>query len=68
MSVLFYAANINDTLKNYVLRFGAVADFSPLNFIRRTELSATTKLSSEHESPPIENMLLVAALLSVVIV
>lgn len=26
--------------------------FLPLNFIRRTELSATTKLSAEHETPP----------------
>jgi len=36
--------------------------------IRRTELSATTKLSAEHETPPIANVLLAAdAIVSIVI-
>ncbi len=39
------------------------AGFLPLNFMRRTELSATTKLSAEHETPPIANVLLCAAFL-----
>jgi hypothetical protein len=36
-------------------------------FVRSTELSATTKLSAEHETPPIADVLLAAAVLSVVI-
>ena len=32
--------------------------FLPLNFMRSTKLSATTKLSAEHETPPIANVLL----------
>ncbi len=35
-------------------------------FMRSTKLSATTKLSAEHETPPIANVLLYAALFSVV--
>jgi hypothetical protein len=34
------------------LQLGEVAGFLQLNFIRSTELSATTKLSEEHETPP----------------
>ena len=34
--------------------------------MRSTELSATTKLSAEHETPPIANVLLSAALILVV--
>ena len=34
------------------------AGFLPLNFMRSTKLSATTKLSAEHETPPIANVLL----------
>ena len=36
------------------------AGFSVQMFIRRTALSVTTKLSAEHETPPIANVLLVA--------
>jgi hypothetical protein len=36
--------------------------------MRRTELSATTKLSAEHETPPIANVLLQAGVISVMIV
>jgi len=36
------------------------AGFLPLNFMRSTKLSATTKLSAEHETPPIANVLLAA--------
>jgi len=32
-------------------------------FIRRTELSLTTKLSAEHEAPPIANVLLAVGFL-----
>ena len=35
-----------------------VRGFSAQMFIRRTELSVTTKLSAEHETPPIANVLL----------
>jgi hypothetical protein len=34
------------------------AGFSAQMFIRSTALSATTKLSAEHETPPIANVLL----------
>ncbi len=34
------------------------AGFSAQKFVRRTELSATTKLCAEHETPPIANVLL----------
>jgi hypothetical protein len=34
------------------------AGFLPQMFIRSTKLSATTKLSAEHETPPIANVLL----------
>ncbi len=34
------------------------AGFLPLNFMRSTKLLATTKLSAEHETPPIANVLL----------
>ena len=36
------------------------AGFLPLNLMRSTKLSATTKLSAEHETPPIANVLLAA--------
>jgi hypothetical protein len=36
--------------------------------VRRTELSATTKLSSGDETPPIANVLLPAGVLPVVII
>ena len=36
------------------------AGFSPQMLMRSTELSATTKLSAEHETPPIANVLLAA--------
>ncbi len=36
------------------------AGFLPQMFMRSTELSATTKLSAEHETPPIANVLLAA--------
>lgn len=38
----------------FIQRFAATrrAGFLALNFIRSTELSATTKLSLEHETPP----------------
>jgi len=35
--------------------------------MRRTELSATTKLSAEHETPPIANVLLVAVFIALLI-
>jgi hypothetical protein len=38
------------------------AGFSPQMFMRRTALSLTTKLSAEHETPPIANVLLAAVL------
>ena len=52
---------------NYLQRFADLrwAGFLPLNFIRSTKLSATTKLSAENGTPPIANVLLSAALLSV---
>jgi hypothetical protein len=40
------------------------AGFLPLNFMRSTKLSATTKLSAEHETPPIANVLLAVVILS----
>ena len=45
---------------NYRQRFADLrwAGFLPLNFMRSTKLSATTKLSAEHETPPIANVLL----------
>lgn len=64
----FFCRQHQRFIKNYVLQICDGPVFSPQMFIRRTELSATTKLSAKHESPPIENMLLVASLLSVVIV
>ena len=39
------------------------AGFSAQMFYRSTELSITTKLSAEHETPPIANVLLAADLL-----
>jgi hypothetical protein len=39
------------------------AGFSAQMFIRRTALPITTKLSAEHETPPIANVLLWAAFL-----
>ena len=36
------------------------AGFLPQMLMRSTELSATTKLSAEHETPPIANVLLPA--------
>ena len=42
------------------------AGFSAQMLMRSTELSATTKLSAEHETPPIANVLLSAALILVV--
>lgn len=39
------------------------ADFSAQMFMRSTKLSATTKPSAEHETPPIANLLLAAAIL-----
>jgi hypothetical protein len=35
----------------------------PLMLRRRTKLSVTTKLSAEHETPPIANVMLVAGFL-----
>ena len=50
-----------NSLRNAMLvqRFADLrwAGFLPPNFMRSTELSATTKLSAEHESPPIANVL-----------
>jgi hypothetical protein len=43
------------------------AGFSAQRLMRRTELSATTKLSVEHETPPIANVLLAAGVLSAVL-
>lgn len=43
------------------------AGFSAQKFFRRTELAATTKLSSGDETPPIANVLLYAAFLSVIL-
>jgi len=42
------------------LRFADLrwAGFLPQMFMRRTELSATTKLSAENKTPPIVNVLL----------
>ena len=40
------------------------AGFLPLNLMRSTKLSATTKLSAEHETPPIANVLLGAGKLA----
>ncbi len=37
------------------------AGFSAQMLMRRTELSVTTKLAAEHETPPIANVLLWAA-------
>ncbi len=42
-----------------------MAGLLALNFIRGTELSATNNLSAEHETPPIANVLLCAAILSI---
>lgn len=39
----------------------AKVGFSALKFIRSKKLSATKKLSAEHETPPIANVLLEAA-------
>ena len=47
-----------------VLRLGAVADFGAQKLVRRTELSATTKLSCGDGTPPIANVLLVAVISS----
>ena len=44
------------------------AGFSVQMLMRKTELSAITKLSAEHETLPIANVLLAAALLSSVVV
>ncbi len=55
---------INETLaKGFVQRFADLrwAGFLPLMFMRSTKLSATTKLSAEHETPPIANVLLCVA-------
>jgi hypothetical protein len=46
---------IQDTPRFADLRW---AGFLPLNFMRSTKLSATAKLSAEHETPPIANVLL----------
>ena len=40
------------------------AGFLPQMFIRRTKLSVTTKLSAEHETPPIANVLLATVVFS----
>lgn len=47
--------------------FGATrrAGFLPINFIRKTELSATPNVFASHETAPFGQVLLVAALLSV---
>ncbi len=49
----------------FVIRFAdwRWTGFSAQKLVRRTELSATTKLSSGDETPPIANVLLAAALL-----
>uniref|UniRef100_UPI0023F3DB67 hypothetical protein n=1 Tax=Flavobacterium filum TaxID=370974 RepID=UPI0023F3DB67 len=41
-----------------VLQICEVAGFLPQMIMRSTKLSATTKLSAEHETPPIANVLL----------
>jgi len=49
-------------LQHYRQRFADLrwAGFLPLMFMRSSKLSATTKLSAEHETPPIANVLLAA--------
>jgi len=44
----------------FVQRFADLrwAGFLPLMFMRSTKLLATSKLSAEHETPPIANVLL----------
>jgi hypothetical protein len=42
--------------------------FSAQMLMRSTELSLTTKLSAEHEAPPIANVLLAAANISASII
>ena len=51
--------------QNIAQRFADLrwAGFLPLKFIRSTKLSATTKLSAEHETPPIANVLLAVVFL-----
>ena len=44
------------------------AGFSPEKFIRRTALSLTTKLSAEHETLPIANVLLATVLLILLLI
>ncbi len=46
-----------------VCRFAMGGIFSVQMLMRRTELSVTTKLSTEHETPSIANLLLVLAFL-----
>ena len=41
------------------------AGFLRLMFMRSTKLSNTTKLSAEHETPPIANVLLAVVILSI---
>uniref|UniRef100_UPI00404A1022 hypothetical protein n=1 Tax=Gelidibacter sp. TaxID=2018083 RepID=UPI00404A1022 len=43
------------------------AGFLPLNLKRSTKLSATTKLSAEHETPPIANVLLPVVVLCFIV-
>jgi hypothetical protein len=49
-----------EVIENSTQRFAdwRWAGFSAQNLVRRTELSATTKLSSGDETPPIANVLL----------
>lgn len=51
---------------HYLQRFADLrwAGFLPQMFMRSTNLSATTKLSAEHETPPIANVLLWAGYLT----
>jgi hypothetical protein len=58
--------NVRSVFYNEALRFADLrwAGFLPLMFMRSTKLSATTKLSAEHETPPIANVLLAVGFLS----
>ena len=47
--------------RHIVLGLGEEADFGAQKFVRRTELPLITKLFAENKTPPIANVLLVAA-------
>jgi hypothetical protein len=57
---MFFCIFYNDAQRFADLRW---AGFLAQMFIRRTELSLTTKLSAEHETQPIANVLLPAVFL-----